>query len=124
MSNPPNDYEVIGSAVTAALFNYQGIPGNIGIDLDPSIGKGLQSMAGALVGLLAVDFLYNKESFTAQKISWKKMVFGAGIAGVVSYLLFPDNQMLQSGIVFLVPVMHNWTKIKTSSIAAGTTTTG
>lgn len=114
---PEGEKMLILSSAIAAGFNYYGYPAGIGADLDPAIVKGIQSAIGAFAGItfsqLASKALWGSSEREGFKDAWLsgfksgtwQLLFSCATAGAVSYLLFPDNRMLQAGSVFLVPVL-------------------
>lgn len=102
--------DVMVSAATAALFNYQGFPqiGSAGL---PIAAQGaLQAGLGAFVGYTAYEILSNTTGtgvkiFGKDSARWDVMV-DCSIGAAIGYLLFPDNYALQAGIVFLSPMIR------------------
>lgn len=109
------------ASVIAALFNFYGIPGSIGADLDPSIMKGLQAGIGMAGGLTAYAIIFMKKIDLTWPVLWGdwfgpkhgtgdnrsgayyRATLFAFLGAVMGYLLFPDNQYIQAAFVFGLP---------------------
>lgn len=95
------------TALGAALANYYGIPlGNLDNNLGGILGKGLETAIGAF-GATVVFSALSKDGI--KDILSDKIVYITalhfGLVATLADLIIPDNQMIQTALVVIVPLV-------------------